>query len=193
MVLHPRNPYIPTVHLNYRYFQAGPVWWFGGGADLTPYYPFLADARHFHRTLEGGLWGSVDPAYYPVFKPWCDEYFFLKHRGETRGVGGIFFDYQDPSGALYKGPDAQGPLRPPVRRSGRSPTTGSSCSSLASACGNAFLPSYVPIAEKRQHTPTAIGSGSSSSTAGAATWNSTWSSTGARSSASRPMAAPNPS
>jgi coproporphyrinogen III oxidase len=107
MVLHPRNPYIPTVHLNYRYFQAGPVWWFGGGADLTPYYPYLDDARHFHRTLQGAC-GAVDPAYYPVFKLWCDEYFFLKHRGETRGVGGIFFDYQDGSGALYKGPGCHG-------------------------------------------------------------------------------------
>ena len=74
MVLHPRNPYIPTVHLNYRYFEAGPVWWFGGGADLTPYYPFLEDAKHFHQTLKGAC-DSVNPAYYPVFKPWCDEYF----------------------------------------------------------------------------------------------------------------------
>ena len=86
MVLHPRNPYIPTVHLNYRYFEAGPVWWFGGGADLTPYYPFLQDAHHFHRTLKGAC-DSVNPAFYQVFKPWCDEYFFLKHRGEARGVG----------------------------------------------------------------------------------------------------------
>ena len=92
MVLHPRNPYIPTVHLNYRYFEAGPVWWFGGGADLTPYYPFLEDAQHFHRTLKGAC-DSVNPAYYEVFKPWCDEYFFLPHRNEPRGIGGIFYDH----------------------------------------------------------------------------------------------------
>jgi coproporphyrinogen III oxidase len=108
MVLHPRSPYIPTVHLNYRYFEAGPAWWFGGGADLTPYYPFLEDAKHFHQTLKNAC-DSVDPAYYPVFKPWCDEYFFLKHRQETRGVGGIFYDYQDPRGVLYKGQDPEGP------------------------------------------------------------------------------------
>tara|TARA_B100001094_G_scaffold324493_1_gene377174 strand:+ start:887 stop:1525 length:639 start_codon:yes stop_codon:yes gene_type:complete len=94
MVLHPRNPFIPTVHLNYRYFEAGPVWWFGGGADLTPYYPFLDDARHFHRTHQAAC-DSIHPDLHKVFKPWCDEYFFLKHRSETRGVGGIFYDYQN--------------------------------------------------------------------------------------------------
>ena len=108
MVLHPRSPYIPTVHLNYRYFEAGPVWWFGGGADLTPYYPFLEDARHFHRTHQQAC-DSVHPDLHKVFKPWCDEYFFLKHRGETRGVGGIFYDYQDSNGVLYKGQDGSGP------------------------------------------------------------------------------------
>jgi len=147
MVLHPRNPYVPTVHLNYRYFEAGPVWWFGGGADLTPYYPFLEDARHFHRTLKGACDG-VDPAYYPVFKRWCDEYFFLRHRGETRGVGGLFYDYQDPGGILYKGADpagaaaaaAEGPIDQDWEKLFR----------LATACGGAFLPSYQPIVEKRQ-------------------------------------------
>ena len=108
MVLHPRNPYIPTVHLNYRYFEAGPVWWFGGGADLTPYYPFLDDARHFHRTHQAAC-DSVHPDLHKVFKPWCDEYFYLKHRGEARGVGGIFYDYQDANGTLYKGQDPSGP------------------------------------------------------------------------------------
>ena len=151
MVLHPRNPYIPTVHLNYRYFQAGPVWWFGGGADLTPYYPYLDDARHFHRTLQGAC-GAVDPAYYPVFKLWCDEYFFLKHRGETRGVGGIFFDYQDGNGVLYRGPDAAGPAAAAAAEIGPVTHDWEKLFRLASSCGNAFLPSYVPIAEKRQHT-----------------------------------------
>lgn len=79
IVLHPRNPYIPTVHLNYRYFEAGTVWWFGGGIDLTPYYPFAEDAAHFHSTLKRTC-DTHHPDYYPVFKPWCDEYFYLKHR-----------------------------------------------------------------------------------------------------------------
>ena len=72
MVLHPRNPYIPTVHLNYRYFEAGPVWWFGGGADLTPFYPYLEDARHFHLVHKQAC-DSVSPELHKVFKPWCDE------------------------------------------------------------------------------------------------------------------------
>lgn len=87
MVLHPRNPYIPTVHLNYRYFEAGPVWWFGGGIDLTPYYPDVQDVKHFHQTLKDAC-DRHHPDYYPDFKLWCDEYFYLKHRDETRGVGG---------------------------------------------------------------------------------------------------------
>ena len=154
MVLHPRNPWVPTVHLNYRYFEAGPVWWFGGGADLTPYYPFLEDARHFHRTLKGAC-DSVDPSYYKVFKPWCDEYFYLRHRQETRGVGGIFYDYQDSGGVLYKGSEpeaaaavaaatvaaASGPIEQDWEKLFR----------LASACGQAFLPSYGPIVERRNN------------------------------------------
>lgn len=152
MVLHPRNPYVPTVHLNYRYFEAGPVWWFGGGADLTPYYPFLEDARHFHRTLKGAC-DEVDPAYYKVFKPWCDEYFFLKHRGETRGVGGIFYDYQDPGGVLYKGGDPEGPAAAASSAVGPLHQNWEQLFALASACGNAFLPSYVPIVERRHGLP----------------------------------------
>ena len=152
MVLHPRNPYIPTVHLNYRYFEAGPVWWFGGGADLTPYYPFLEDAQHFHRSLKEAC-DSVDPAYYPVFKTWCDDYFFLKHRGETRGVGGIFYDYQDPGGVLYKGSDPTGPAAAASATTGVVEHDWEKLFRLAGACGNAFLPSYLPIAERRQATP----------------------------------------
>lgn len=148
MVLHPRNPYVPTVHLNYRYFEAGPVWWFGGGADLTPYYPFLEDARHFHRTLKGAC-DAVNPAYYPVFKPWCDEYFFLKHRQETRGIGGIFYDYQDPAGRLYKGQDPAGPAAAATEALGVHPQSWEQLFALASSCGHAFLPSYVPIVERR--------------------------------------------
>ena len=89
MVLHPKNPYIPTVHLNYRYFEAGPVWWFGGGADLTPFYPYLSDVRNFHEEHKKAC-EKVDNDLHKVFKPWCDEYFFLKHRNESRGIGGFF-------------------------------------------------------------------------------------------------------
>jgi len=87
LVLHPRNPYCPTVHLNVRHFVAGDTSWFGGGMDLTPYYGFEEDARHFHATCKKAV-GS----HYPRFKKWCDEYFHLKHRDEPRGIGGIFFD-----------------------------------------------------------------------------------------------------
>ena len=94
LVLHPRNPYCPTVHLNVRFFctrDENPVWWFGGGMDLTPYYGFAEDARHFHAACRDAL-APFGADYYPRFKRWCDEYFHLRHRGEARGVGGIFFD-----------------------------------------------------------------------------------------------------
>jgi coproporphyrinogen III oxidase len=103
VVMHPRNPHAPTAHCNVRYFEArspaGDVgaWWFGGGADLTPYYPVLADVQHFHGSLRAAC-ERHDPAYYPAFKAWCDRYFYLQHRGETRGVGGIFYDYLDAAG-----------------------------------------------------------------------------------------------
>ncbi len=98
LVMHPRNPYIPTTHMNVRFFVAekpgeAPVWWFGGGMDLTPYYGFEEDAVHFHSMCKRSL-DPFDTAYYPRFKTWCDEYFFLKHRNEPRGIGGIFFDDQ---------------------------------------------------------------------------------------------------
>ncbi|HIK17249.1 MAG TPA: oxygen-dependent coproporphyrinogen oxidase [Leptolyngbyaceae cyanobacterium M33_DOE_097] len=156
LVLHPRNPYVPTVHLNYRYFEAGPVWWFGGGIDLTPYYPFAEDAAHFHKTLKQ----ACDPhhsEYYPTFKLWCDEYFYLKHRGETRGVGGIFFDYQDTQGILY-------PISYPGSQNGTAAAehskqvgtvegrTWEDLFAFVQSCGNAFLPAYTPIVERRQNT-----------------------------------------
>jgi len=148
MVLHPRNPYIPTVHLNYRYFEAGPVWWFGGGADLTPFYPFLEDARHFHRTHQQAC-DSVSADLYPIFKPWCDEYFFLKHRNETRGVGGIFYDYQDGNGQLYKGQNPEGPAAAKAQQTGSKPLSWEQLLALGQANGRAFLPAYTPIVEKR--------------------------------------------
>jgi coproporphyrinogen III oxidase len=96
LVLHPRNPYAPTVHMNVRFFTATaegqePVWWFGGGMDLTPYYGFEEDAKHFHQTCRDALAPFGDDLH-PRFKKWCDDYFYLKHRQEPRGVGGIFFD-----------------------------------------------------------------------------------------------------
>lgn len=152
MVLHPHNPYAPTVHLNYRYFEAGPVWWFGGGADLTPYYPFAEDAAHFHQTFKQAC-DNHHPEYYPVFKRWCDEYFYLKHRNETRGIGGIFFDYQDGLDPFYRGPHSDQAAAiysnqvPPQRA-----RSWEDLFAFISDCGRAFLPAYVPIVEKRHKT-----------------------------------------
>ena len=96
LVMHPRNPYCPTAHMNVRCFVATkegeePVWWFGGGMDMTPYYGQREDVQHFHRTCRDAL-APFGDAVYPKYKAWCDEYFFLKHRNEPRGVGGVFFD-----------------------------------------------------------------------------------------------------
>jgi len=91
VIIHPQNPYVPTTHLNLRHFSTDSVWWFGGGMDLTPYYGFEEDAVHWHRTARDAC-APFGPDVYPQFKTWCDEYFYLKHRGEPRGVGGIFFD-----------------------------------------------------------------------------------------------------
>jgi len=152
MVLHPRNPYVPTVHLNYRYFEAGPVWWFGGGIDLTPYYPFAEDAAHFHKTLKQAC-DNHHPEYYPVFKRWCDEYFYLKHRQETRGVGGIFFDYQDGrEGQLYRGPQADSTAAVYSNQLGnQSPRSWEEIFAFVRDCGEAFLPSYLPIVDRRRN------------------------------------------
>ncbi|MBC7822409.1 MAG: oxygen-dependent coproporphyrinogen oxidase [Candidatus Parcubacteria bacterium] len=153
IVLHPRNPFVPTVHLNYRYFEAGPVWWFGGGIDLTPYYPFAEDAAHFHNTLKQAC-DAHHPEYYPAFKLWCDEYFYLKHRQETRGVGGIFFDYQDSQGVLY--PISYPGSQIDTKAANHSKEVGAikgrnweNLFSFVQGCGDAFLPAYVPIVERR--------------------------------------------
>jgi coproporphyrinogen III oxidase len=122
LVLHPRSPMVPTCHANFRYVEKGTKGWIGGGADLTPYYLWDEDAIHFHRTWKNAC-DRHDRIYYPRFKKWCDEYFHLPHRGEARGVGGIFFDYLDPDSknvAFWK--DA----------------------------GAAFLDAYVPIVERRR-------------------------------------------
>jgi len=124
LVLHPRNPYVPTVHMNVRCFAAGDLWWFGGGMDLTPYYGFEEDARHFHATCKA----AVGDALHPKFKRWCDEYFYLKHRQEPRGVGGIFFDDLNE-------PDFE------------------TCFALVRAVGERFLTAYGPIVERRRMAP----------------------------------------
>jgi coproporphyrinogen III oxidase len=127
VVLHPRNPHCPTVHMNVRFFSAGDAWWFGGGMDLTPYYPFEDDARHFHSVCREAL-APFGTAYYPRFKRWCDEYFHLRHRGEPRGIGGIFFD------DLAEGGFDQ-------------------CFALARAVGEHFLGAYLPILQRRSDLP----------------------------------------
>jgi coproporphyrinogen III oxidase len=132
LVIHPRNPYVPTVHLNVRMFAAlpegrEPVLWFGGGMDLTPYYGFEEDAAHFHRSCRDAL-APFGEGLHPRFKRWCDEYFFLKHRGEPRGVGGIFFD--DFSELGLDGSFA-----------------------MMRAVGDAFIPAYRPIVQRRRGMP----------------------------------------
>ena len=129
LVLHPRNPYVPTTHANFRFFttdsdDGDSVWWFGGGFDLTPYYPFHEDVVHWHTTAKE----ACDPFgedVYPRYKKWCDEYFFLKHRDETRGVGGLFFDdLNEPDFAK--------------------------AFELTRSVGDRFLPAYLPIVRKRK-------------------------------------------
>jgi coproporphyrinogen III oxidase len=127
LVLHPRSPFIPTVHANFRYLTKGSKWWFGGGADLTPYYPYREDVIHFHR-----VWKQICDRHrpgidYQRLKKWCDDYFFLAHRNEPRGVGGIFFDYLEGDwDALF---------------------------AFVCDCGDAFLEAYRPIVERRKALP----------------------------------------
>jgi len=134
LVFHPRNPYVPTVHMNVRFFIAKAqnaseqdIWWFGGGMDLTPYYGFEEDAEHFHRTIKTAI-DAFGSSYYPEFKKECDEYFFLKHRQEPRGIGGIFYDDFNELGfektfAFHR------------------------------AVGDAFVQAYLPIVQRRKDTP----------------------------------------
>jgi coproporphyrinogen III oxidase len=141
LVLHPRNPLVPTVHANFRYLERGSGGWFGGGTDLTPYYPYLEDAIHFHRALKEAC-DRFDPAFYPRFKKWCDEYFFIKHRDETRGVGGIFFDYLTG--------EAAGPLLEADQRAARGARGIEFIFEFVKEAGRAFLSAYLPIAERRR-------------------------------------------
>jgi coproporphyrinogen III oxidase len=127
LVLHPRNPYCPTAHLNVRFFAAGDAWWFGGGMDLTPYYGFEEDARHFHAVCKRSL-EPFGADYYLRFKRWCDEYFTIRHRGEPRGIGGIFFDDLAERDFDFS-------------------------FSLVRSVGDHFLTAYVPILERRKDLP----------------------------------------
>ncbi|GAA5860578.1 hypothetical protein JCM8547_000345 [Rhodosporidiobolus lusitaniae] len=136
LVVHPRNPHAPTIHFNYRYFEIQDpkdpngepkAWWFGGGTDLTPSYLYEEDAKHFHGLFKAAC-DKHDASYYPRFKKWCDEYFYIPHRQETRGVGGIFFD----------------------DLSDRDPET---IFKFVRDCSNVYLPAYYPIVEKRKDQP----------------------------------------
>lgn len=132
LVIHPHNPYVPTSHANVRFFLAekdgeAPIWWFGGGYDLTPYYPFEEDVIHWHKTAKN----ACDPfgeTVYQQYKQWCDDYFYLTHRNETRGVGGLFFDD-------LNAPDFD------------------SCFALLRSVGDSYTTAYLPIVERRKSTP----------------------------------------
>ncbi len=141
LVLHPRNPYCPTSHMNVRFFiahppaasnagagpESQPEWWFGGGMDLTPYYGFVEDCAHFHRTCRDAL-APFGAEVHARYKKWCDDYFFLRHRNEPRGIGGVFFDDLNDGGFER-------------------------CFALTRAVGDAFLSAYLPICERRRNTP----------------------------------------
>ncbi|MGL4465016.1 MAG: oxygen-dependent coproporphyrinogen oxidase [Planctomycetia bacterium] len=124
LVLHPWNPKVPTVHANFRYLTQGSRGWFGGGADLTPYYPTLEDCVHFHRTWRDACRRHPGVADYDQYKTWCDEYFFIKHRDEPRGVGGLFFDYRDTNHLKFF--------------------------DFVRDAGDSFLESYLPIVRRRK-------------------------------------------
>jgi coproporphyrinogen III oxidase len=127
LIVHPRNPYAPTTHMNLRLFSAGATWWFGGGFDLTPYYGDDDDCAHWHRTARDAC-APLGPSAYPRFKKWCDEYFFLPHRGEPRGIGGVFFDdLAEPDFAT--------------------------CFAFVRSVGDAFLTAYRPILARRKSAP----------------------------------------
>lgn len=132
LVIHPQNPYAPTTHMNVRFFIAGadtdePVWWFGGGFDMTPYYGFAEDARHWHQTADSACAPFGDQLY-ARYKKWCDEYFYLPHRDEQRGIGGLFFDDLNEMGFEQS-------------------------FAFAQSVGDHFLPAYQPILQRRKDTP----------------------------------------
>jgi coproporphyrinogen III oxidase len=146
LIFHPRSPRIPTVHANVRHIQRGDHSWFGGGTDLTPHYVVPADATHFHRTLRAAC-DAHDPGFYPRFKRWCDDYFFLPHRNEPRGVGGIFFDYLGAGAEVTAGQPP--PAVPPSPRE-QDPEA---LFAFLRAVGDAVLEAYLPIVDRRRHDP----------------------------------------
>lgn len=130
LVIHPRNPMVPTTHMNVRFFVSrkegeAPIWWFGGGYDLTPYYGFSEDCQHFHATAKQAC-DAIDASLYPRFKKWADDYFFLKHRNEPRGIGGIFFDDFNELGFAR-------------------------CFEFLQSVGDTFLDAYAPIVQRRMN------------------------------------------
>lgn len=132
LVFHPLNPYVPTTHMNVRFFEAAAagresVWWFGGGFDLTPFYPFEEDVRHWHAVARKAC-APFGESLYPRYKKWCDDYFYIKHRKETRGVGGLFFDDLHEGGFDH-------------------------CFDFMRSVGDGFLDAYLPIVERRRDTP----------------------------------------
>jgi len=132
LVIHPRNPYVPTSHANVRFFLAekpgaAPVWWFGGGFDLTPYYGFREDAVHWHRTARESC-APFGADVHPRYKQWCDAYFYLKHRDEPRGIGGLFYDDLNEGGF-------------------------DRCFALTRSVADHYLPAYLPILQRRKATP----------------------------------------
>ena len=132
LVIHPRNPYVPTSHANVRFFLAEkpgsePIWWFGGGFDLTPYYGFEDDAIHWHRTAKAAC-DPFGPDVFPRYKKWCDDYFFLKHRNEPRGIGGLFYDDLNEGGF-------------------------DQCFAFMQSVGDHYLKAYLPIVQKRKEAP----------------------------------------
>jgi len=155
LVLHPINPFCPTTHVNYRYFEAGPHWWFAGGADLTPFYPFREDCVHWHQTLKAAM-DKHDDNYYPAFKYWCDEYFFNHHRNEARGIGGTFYDYQNGcSGTLIKEDYARkSELKThPQLKLSQQEKSWSDLFAFHQDNASAFLDAYLPIAARRRDSP----------------------------------------
>lgn len=132
LVIHPQNPFAPTSHMNVRFFIAGadtdePIWWFGGGFDMTPYYGFVEDAKHWHQTGFKAC-AKFDQSWYEKYKKWCDDYFFLPHRNEQRGIGGLFFDDLNESGFEQS-------------------------FDFMKSVGDHFIPAYLPILQKRKDTP----------------------------------------
>ena len=173
LVFHPRNPYAPTTHCNVRFLIATPksgpaVWWFGGGFDLTPYYPFDEDVLHWHQTARAACL-PFGAGVYEKYKQWCDRYFFLPHRNETRGVGGLFFDDLNDGGFAH-------------------------CFALLQSVGDHFLPAFMPIVERRRGLRRGATASAISNCIGAvATWSSICSTIAAPCSACSRAAAPSPS